>query len=336
MRVSNATTIVLLFSLTASITLAQDEAVLVDYTLPTAPESWMNVAPLSLDRLEGKGVLLYYFEEDCPKCAAQWPKLLDESRQRALDPVVFIAVNSGTPPAKLAAYIREHQINWPVIADTDRSFERRSIREVISFQNNAQLRIRPNKKDWEIRSPSYLSQAATAAAKDGKFRVLPASVPLELRPAWGLIELGNFSTALPLLTKASRRGSDEVKASADVLMATVDIEMQKELKAIEELLAEEKEWPAYLAIGALLETYKGYEIPAEMNNKLDELLKLDSIRDQQTAAKKLDLALRAGSAGTPAAVKRATTMLQRVVDEYPESEAADKARGMLSQLGRSQ
>ncbi|WP_442484307.1 TlpA disulfide reductase family protein [Aeoliella sp. SH292] len=332
MRIVNAATLAILFSFTASVALAQEETALVDYTLPTAPEAWMNYAPLSLDRLEGKGIILYYFEEDCPKCAARWPKLLEESRQRSLDPIVFIAVNSGTPPAKLAAYLREHQINWPVIADTDRSFERQSIRDPITLQNTTQVRMRPNKGKWEIRSSSRMSAAATAAGKEGRFKVLPATVPLELRPAWGLIELGNFSQALPLLNQATRRGSEEVKASADVLKATVDIEMQKELKAIDELLEADDEWHAYQAIGSLLETYKGYEIPETMIEKHDELAALDSIRDQLVAAKKYDLALRAGSAGTPAAIKRATAMLQRLVDAYPESEAADDARKLLGQL----
>jgi peroxiredoxin len=331
MRVIYAAALAMLYLFTND-AWAQTETALVDYTLPTAPEAWMNYAPLTLDRLEGKGILLYYFEEDCPKCAAKWPKLLEESRQHALNPVVFIAVNSGTPPAKLAAYIRKHQIHWPVIADTDRSFERRSIRDPISLQNVSQLRICPNKGSWAIRSPYYMSKAATAAAKDGKFRVLPATVPVELHPAWGLVELGSFSQALPLLNQASRRGSEEVKASADVLMATVDIEMQKELKAIDELLAENDEWHAYQAIGSLLETYKGYEIPTEMVDKHEELKGLDSIRDQLAAAKKYDLAFRAGSAGTPAAVKRATAMLKRLVDEHPESEAADEARKVLGQL----
>ena len=68
--------------------------------LPNSPANWMNSAPLSLEQLQGKGIVVWYFEEQCPSCEKKWPAILEMAEKHRDKPVVFIAVNSGESPTK--------------------------------------------------------------------------------------------------------------------------------------------------------------------------------------------------------------------------------------------
>jgi len=75
--------------------------------LPRDPTAWLNSPPLSVDALKGKGVVLWFFEEQCPRCRAKWPGMYELAKRFEGQPVVFIAVNSGTSPIEVAQYARE-------------------------------------------------------------------------------------------------------------------------------------------------------------------------------------------------------------------------------------
>src|SRR5688500_17367649 len=70
---------------------------------PASPElrqnvsQWWNFQPVSVQNLKGKGVVLYFFEEGCPRCKERWPELLQTAKKFEGQPVMFIAVNSGSP-----------------------------------------------------------------------------------------------------------------------------------------------------------------------------------------------------------------------------------------------
>ncbi|QDU54708.1 TlpA disulfide reductase family protein [Aeoliella mucimassa] len=300
--------------------------------LPMSSDQWLNFPPLSLDRLKDKGVVLYFFEEDCPKCAGKWPDHLATAREHMTEPVVVIGVNSGNTPAEVAQYVQQHNITWPIIVDTDRSLERQMLANPISLKNIAALYIRTPDGKWQQRSSSRLSQAITAAGKEAHWRVKPESVPAELRPAWGFVELGNFSAALPLIVRAERRGNEQVKATAQLLRDAVATELDNEQLAVRELLKEGNDWQAYKSIHSLVETYEGFDIDAELTDKLAELKDSETVKQQEEAAKKLAAAFRVGAPNTPAAVKRATAMLERLVENYPNTEAAEQASDLLEQL----
>src|SRR5690242_16105341 len=92
--------------------------------LPSSPESWMNAPPLSMENLKGKGVVLWFFEEDCPSCREKWPSLLETASNFKGRPVLFVGINSGTARPELERYLGEIKCPWPVIHDPQRTFER--------------------------------------------------------------------------------------------------------------------------------------------------------------------------------------------------------------------
>lgn len=81
----------------ATCTLAQSNEQNITAPLPPEPANWINSVPLSLDSLNGKGAVIWFFEEQCPRCRAAWPDLMALAKKHENEPVAFIAVNSGTP-----------------------------------------------------------------------------------------------------------------------------------------------------------------------------------------------------------------------------------------------
>src|SRR5262245_2815397 len=49
--------------------------------LPTDPSAWLNAPPLTPQMLEGKGVVLWFFEEQCPTCRGKWPGMYELAKK---------------------------------------------------------------------------------------------------------------------------------------------------------------------------------------------------------------------------------------------------------------
>lgn len=304
------------------------------FGLPSAPELWLNFAPLSLDRLQGKGLVLYFFDDQSDTCAGKWPSLLETSAEYASAPVLFIGINSGTSPQRLAAYVAQHQIVWPILADVDRSFERAALGNTIDRDNPYQIRIRAGDGRWEDGLRVQMPAAVKAACEGAVYRVLPARVPRTLRPAWGLIELGDYASAAPLLTRAARDEDQEIQTALAALQDVVDRDMQAAVAKVEQHLAAGDQWQAYGAMTSFLATYSEYDYPETYDELYRDLGRSEAVQNQQAASARLKQTIRIGSAGTPAAVRRGTTMLEQLVAKYPDTEAAAQAQSMLDRLAQ--
>ena len=96
---------------------------------------------------------------DLPEMSPErWKELLPMAQKYEGKPVVFIAINSGTSRGDVEQYARDVGVNWPIIVDSDRSFEKQSDIGTISLQNIFQPRIiksdgRWAKADWENLEP---------------------------------------------------------------------------------------------------------------------------------------------------------------------------------------
>jgi len=300
--------------------------------LPHLPSNWMNSEPLSLEQLEGKGIVVWYFEEQCPKCERKWPDLLATAGQYRDKPVVFIAVNSGNSPQQIAGYLQRNQIRWPVIIDPDRSFEKESLGRVISLQDIYAVRVRTGDGKWMDANVRHFERAIEKAATGASWRTDPSKIPEELQSAWQKVELGNFSSARKALMRASKSGTAEVQAAAKILLAVVQQSMDQSLATIEEQVAAGEIWTAYQALDRFSRQFKGYSIPDEVAQQYQELHRSDEVKNEKMAKKRLLAVIRVGSKGSPAAEKRAVKMLEQLLEKYPGTHAAEEAQALLDQV----
>jgi hypothetical protein len=303
--------------------------------LPTDPRLWHNSAPLTLESLKGKGVVFYFFEEESPRLAANWPNMLGLSKQYEGKPLLFIAVSSGTDPRVLKRYLGQYRVAWPVIHDYDRSLEMAMGVPKLTL-GGEEFAFRYIAGDGSKGQGQGADVAGTAesALAGAAWRVDPAVVPEKLKGAWRAVELGGFAAAARPLAQAADSKDEELKAGAEKLLAAVEEELTSAAKEAQEALTEGDDWTAYKLLGSIPQRFEGYEFELieRAETKSKDLAKSDAVKGQIAAAKMLDKAMATAARG-PGGVNRAKGLLNRLVEEYPDSEAATKAQELLASIG---
>lgn len=303
--------------------------------LPTDPRLWHNSPPLTLESLKGKGVVFYFFEEQSQRIGANWPNMQGLSKQYEGKPVLFVAVSSGTDPRVLKRYLGQYRIAWPVIHDFDRKLEM-AMGVPSLTPGGEEFAFRYVSGDGKMGRGIGADAAGTAesALKGAAWRVDPAAVPAKLRAAWRAVELGDFASAAKPLTQAAESKDADLKAGADKLLEAVKAEITSAATKAQEFMNGGDNWAAYKLLEAIPPRFEGYEFElierAESTAK--DLAKNDDVKKQIAAAKMLEKAITTAARGAGGA-SRAKGLLNRLVEEYPDSEAATKAQELLASIG---
>ncbi|MEX2113093.1 MAG: TlpA disulfide reductase family protein [Pirellulales bacterium] len=294
------------------------------------PSTWLNTTPPTKHGLSGKGVLLYFFEETCPRCKAQWPALLDVAEKHRNDPIAFVAVNSGTPAATLQAYARTVNLTWPILVDLDRSFEKTVGINEISLQNIVQVCYISSDGTLKPGRWSDLEDTISKALEGARWKIDPAEIPDELRAAWRSIEFGNDAMAAPAVQKALGSRKIEIKSAAQKLADVVATQAKADMDAAQAEAAQSK-YRAYERYGAIAERYAGYPIVAEANAARRQLGGDPDLRKEIVAIKAIEKQRPLVASNKPAVRQRAIAAIQTIIEQNPASEAARIGREVLRQ-----
>ena len=298
---------------------------------PADPRQWINAEPVTRNQLEGKAVVLYFFEEDCPRCSGAWPQRLAVAQQFAGRPVVFIAVSSGTARREIESYARRLRINWPIILDVDRSFERGMGVNEISLENIYQVKYITADGDLKWGDFNDLAETTEKALVGASWSIPPDMVPETLRAAWLSIELKNYPPAAALLKRHLKSKNDDLLAAAELLHSAVQDELDAAIAKMQENLDSGQKWDAYAAIQRIEIRFRGYDLPDVVTDQKRKLSKDPEVVKEQSLFKKLELAMRQVDGGKPSLRSRGLAALERLATEEPGSTAGQRARELLEQ-----
>ena len=96
-----------------------------DYTRdPRAPvfaAAAIDGRPIDLAKLRGKVVVLIAFDQECPHCQKDFPRLLPVLRELAPRGVVAIGLTARDVNGTLPGFLREQRFDFPVILDRERA-----------------------------------------------------------------------------------------------------------------------------------------------------------------------------------------------------------------------
>jgi len=293
------------------------------------PRVWVNSDPVSLESLRGKAVFLYFYEETCPSCKGKWPSIIETASKYEDEPIVFIAVNSGTSKAAVEQYAQSVQLPWPVIVDTDRSFERKCDVGEISLQNTMQSSYvtaggELARGDW-----SDMDGTIHRALEGAKWNVDPARIPADLRPLWRNLEFSHFADSRAALAKVLASRKPDIKKAAQALSDSVDQRIEHDLATADESKEEGHKLVAYERYGAIAEKFAGYPAAAPAVAARRELAKDPALKKEIAALKQFEKQRDLTASPKPAVRDKALAVIQRIVDEQPDSEAARLGRELL-------
>lgn len=291
------------------------------------PDNWVG-EPLRLQSLRGKAVVLYFYEEGCPKCKGSWPSILAKTKQYEGQPVLFVAVNSGNPRSAVEQYARRESIPWPIVVDTDRSFERACDVE-ISLNNIMQLRYISPAGELKMGNWADWSDTIDRALTGAQWRVEPADIPLELRDAWWNIEISQFPASAAAVTRGLGSRKREVKSASEKLLAAVERLADVELSAARQVESGDK-LGAYLKFGEVADRFHGYPAAHQAAQSVRELARDADLKKDLSALKVLDKQRTLLASPKPAVRQRAVATLQKLLEDHPDGELARQARALLA------
>ena len=251
------------------------------------------------------------------------------AREHTLDPIVFIAVNSGTPPRTVERYVREVGLNWPVIVDVDRSFEKACEVGEISKKTNIYYvcYITPEgdiKPGWWDDVERTVSRALEGAS----WKVDPAEIPKDLQVAWRNIEFANYSAAASTLSKALTSRKKDVKEAAVKLSETVTKLAQEDLDAAQ-TESKNSKYRAYQRYGRIAKLYDGFPAAKVAAAARRELAKDPGLRKELVQIRAVERLRPLLYSPREAARDRAVGAIKKIIDGQPESEAARIGRELL-------
>jgi thiol-disulfide isomerase/thioredoxin len=301
---------------------------------PDFPATMINSPPLSKDGLKGKVIVLYYYEEGCPRCREAWPDKLKIAQSYKDKPVIFIAVNSGNPSAEVASYLSEVNCKWPTIVDQDRSFEKASgMENPISLQNIYQARIITPDGDFVPANSQALNQSVDQYLAKASWKLDPKEVPDPLKLAWQLMEIGNFNQAAAAVSNAQKALKDESgKAAADKIKAVIVSEYNNAIVPAKEAEAAGNAWTALKGYQLAAQQFSSLPETKELKAKITKLSTDPAVAREMKAAKLWNDAQTAARSPNAATQKRAIQQAQQVVRDYPNTEAATAAQAALDTL----
>ena len=322
---------VFMLTILVSSGLAQEKKQAFQIPFPTDPNQWLNSSPLTQANLKGKGVVFWFYEESCPKCRDKWPAILQTSRDNANVPIIFIAVNSGNAKGAVRNYVKSTNIDWPVIIDTDRSFEKACKVKAISLQNINQSKILYANGKFR-RGKLDMNLNATKAAKGATWNIDPATMPKELKKACRALEFGNYIKAGLVLKRSLKSSNEAVKEKASELIASVTSKINTDFKAVESLESNGEYWAAYQKARSIKPTYKGFSVPDEVTAKVTELKGHQTVMQERRADSIYRSAIKTGNKGGKTNHKKAIEKLEKIVANYSDTEAAKKAQAVLDKV----
>ena len=304
-----------------------------EFKLPEDPAAWVNSGPISMQTLASKGAVLWFYEEDCPRCRGKWPEMFALAKQYEGKPLVFIAVNSGNSRAEVEQYAGDVGLRWPTLVDQAREFEKQCGIGEISLQNIYQAGIITADGQFRRASASNLAGAADSALAGAKWHVDPAGIPAALQAAWLAIEFGNPAGGAAAVKKGLTANKADIKDAATRLHAAVQEQIKSLVDAAKQADSEGNKWAAYRQYQTAIDVYGSYDLPAELRAAQRQLGEDEAVKKQILAQKALELA--AKSLRSPAASTRrgALIKLKKLVEDFPSTDAAAEAQKLIAQAG---
>jgi len=302
--------------------------------LPTAREAWVNSPPLSEEMIQGKAVVFFCFEEGCPHVRSGWPQRAATAATFADKPLLFVAVNSGTPALEARKYVADVKLSWPVLIDEDRAFEKALLKDEISLKNINQVVVRLPDGSWAQGDWANLAGTANGALDGAEWKLDPAGIPANLKTAWRQVEFGNYTAAAAAISAGAQSSQPDEMAASKKLLELVETTLRERLATARNAANAGDKWEAYKQYEAVETTFKGYPLAAEATIATKSLAKDEKVGKELAAARQWKAILSSPKPRSANAFKLIVAQVERFVQSNAETEAGRAAQAALDRVPR--
>jgi peroxiredoxin len=286
----------------------------------------------SLKDLEGKAVVLFFYEQDCPTCRGKIPERNQVVAQFKDAPVKFIAIAAGDSMTDARAYQMSTHLNMPVFVDNLSLMEKR-YGFSISLQNIWQFRvIDPTGKVVDYRMEPQAIEKAIAKV-ESKYK--KEDYDPKLAQAVHLFHWGQYADGMRALKPHLKATKKEVLDSAKALYEKVKAEGEQWLADAEAANQAEKPIEANDLYTKVSTVFAGEDLAKKAADPLKKLAASKDVKDE-LGARIMFLQLNQGvGRATPQQRDQVMKFAASLAKKYQKTPTGMKAAEFVQELGGS-
>ena len=277
---------------------------------------------------EGKVLILFFYEQDCPTCRGLIPERNKVVQQFKDKPVKFIAVGAGDSIPDVMSYVKGTRLAMPSFADNMGVMEHR-YGQHLSLQNIYQFRIiGPDGKIVGYRmEPAEIEKAVAGV----KWKYKDAGYDPKLGNILELLEWNQFDRAIPMLRPLTK-GKQPVNESAAKLYDALKTDAKGWLDEADKAAKAEDAVKAYDLYAKVSTCFAGDDIAKTADAALKTLKKSKTVSDELAARALYD---QLGVTMSKVAHNRREDVIgfcRGIEKKYPNAPTAKKAAELAKDL----
>jgi peroxiredoxin len=288
----------------------------------------------SLEKLRGRVVVLFFYEQRCPSCARKIPdrnKIVEQFRD---DPVTFIAIAAGDSSSDAAAYIKRTKLAMPVFADKLSMMEK-LYKTQISLNNIYQFRVidpEGNIVGYTMDAPTINEALAKVKPSVASKAYNPDDYDAALKPVVERLNIGNHEDAMKGLSRLLRDRDETVKASAKVLNEAVLAQAKGWVEEADQLVDTDP-FEARSLYTKASDLFPRESFAKDVRKKLTLLKSNQTIKDESSARKMYVKVLKAIDKMKPEQTPELIAYLKKIFEDYPDTPTGNRCAKMAANLG---
>jgi peroxiredoxin len=291
------------------------------------PGSFSDGGQYKMSDFQGKVLVIFLYEQDCPKCRGEIPERNKVVEQFKGKPVKFIAVGAGDSLPDVMAYVRGTRLEMPSFADTFGVMEKR-YGQHISLKNIYHFRV--INPEGKIVGYDMKPETIEAALQNVKWKYKDAGYDPRLNGVIDLLEWNQYEPAVRQL-KPLMKASKGVGESATKLMEAVKAEGKGWLDEADKA-KESDPIQAYDLYARVASVFPGDDM-AKTADAAMKALKADKAVADELAARAMYQTL--NGAMTKATLNQRAQVVaycQQIAKKYPNAPAAKKATDLAQEI----
>jgi peroxiredoxin len=279
---------------------------------------------------EGKVVVLFFYEKDCPRCKGSIPERNAIVKQYEGKPVIFLGVAAGDTLQQAKAYVGGTKLAMPVFADPLSLMEKR-YGQTISLQNIWQFRVIG--PDGNVVAMRMEPAAIDRALEDVKLKYNPDDYHARLRPTLNLFEFNQYPAGMKSLRGLLKNKDKEVADSAAKLLEAVKAEGNTWMSDAEEAAKAEDSVQAYDLYSKVITTFGTDDLAKKASEAIKPLRTNDKVKAELEARKMYERMTNAMAMARPEQKSEVARFAAGIVKKYPDTPTGKKAEELQKELG---
>ena len=292
------------------------------------PGTFTDGNSYSLEELRGGVVVLFFYEQNCPRCLGKIPdrnKIVEQFRGQ---PVTFIAIAAGDSATDAAAYVKRSGLDMPVFADK-LSLMEDLYDTKISLDNIWQFRVID--AEGNVVGSVMDAKAINRALATAQQPYRAEDYDEKLAPVVALLNQGKHRAAMRGLRRYLSSRDEAVKASAQALDDAVAEQAKGWMQQADGLMAS-----APIQAGKLYTNASNVlsreAFGQDGRKKLASLKSSPAVKDE-TAARKMYAKMAAAiEKMTPDQTAELILFANKIAEKYPESPTGKRCAAMVAKI----